>query len=67
MPKQQHMNTREEKVFDPEVLHRFGEELRNPGKARDVLDKGMIKDICMLYDLDVTMIHHLGFSAGECD
>jgi hypothetical protein len=67
MNEQQHMNTREDKVFAPEVLDRFGEELRDARKAKEALDENMIRDICQLYAVDVSLMHHLGFSAGDCD
>lgn len=67
MPKQQHYNTREEKMYSQDILDRFGEELRNPHKARKALDDKMIQDICELYAMDVSLMHHLGFSAGDCD
>jgi len=67
MSKQERMNTREEKEFSPNVMNQYGEELLNPRKARKVLDDEMIRDICTLYAMDVTLLHHLGFSAGDCD
>jgi hypothetical protein len=66
-PNQQPRNKREEKEFSQDVMDRFGEELLNPRKAREVLDDDMVSDICDLYAMDVTMMHHLGFSTGDCD
>lgn len=67
MNEQQHMNSREDKVFAPDVSDRYGEELRNPHKAKEALDESMIQDICQMYAVDVSLMHHLGFSAGDCD
>ena len=39
----------------------------NPHKAKEALDESMIRDICQLYAVDVSLMHHLGFSAGDCD
>lgn len=67
MNKEQHVNTRQEKEYTSDVMEKFGEELQNPGKARQALDESMISDICGLYEMDVCMMHDLGFLAGDCD
>ena len=64
---QQPRNTREEKEFSQDVVKRFGEELLSPRQARTMLDDDMVQDVCEFYAMDVSMMHHLGFSAGDCD